>query len=264
MKSTVKKILCFFLCFTMCFSFAACSGTDYKNAVTLMNEGEYEQAVKIFEGLSDYKDSKENISECNYQLGCKEVENHNYSAASDIFSSLGDYKDSSLLYKQCSTAFTPEIIHARAISEYNKNTNSGSLRFSQSDNSDCIYNVIISGQRFGSTCYGYYNNSTGEMGNEGIYNGLLYTNLIDDSDDLELALLSFFCIPPLLMCGIDDNLDYNEAYSIAIPFTKEALNNADTVYHFNYNDYNYKVVVGILSNSMTFNFQAYANDITKY
>ena len=41
----------------MLFVFSGCNSSDYKEAVALMEQGNYKEAITLFEGLGDYKDS---------------------------------------------------------------------------------------------------------------------------------------------------------------------------------------------------------------
>lgn len=66
----------------------------YAQAHMLMDDGMYEEARTIFEELGDYEDSAENIKECNYQQAIMLMEQKQYEAAEEIFAMLGDYKDS--------------------------------------------------------------------------------------------------------------------------------------------------------------------------
>lgn len=75
--------------------------SQYNDAIALMDDGEYEEAIYLFESLNNYKDSVEKISECNmlfaekkYDNACTLIDNNQYSEAVVIFRSLGEYKDS--------------------------------------------------------------------------------------------------------------------------------------------------------------------------
>lgn len=41
-----------------------CKGSDYKEAIALMDSGNYEEAASAFEALGDYKDSKDMAKDC--------------------------------------------------------------------------------------------------------------------------------------------------------------------------------------------------------
>lgn len=66
----------------------------YAQAHLLLSDGKYNDARAIFEELGDYEDSAENVKECYYQQAVALMENKQYDAAEKVFEMLGDYKDS--------------------------------------------------------------------------------------------------------------------------------------------------------------------------
>lgn len=54
MKKVVSLVL---VALMMLFVFSGCNSSDYKEAVALMEQGNYKEAITLFEGLGDYKDS---------------------------------------------------------------------------------------------------------------------------------------------------------------------------------------------------------------
>jgi tetratricopeptide (TPR) repeat protein len=66
----------------------------HAQAHSLLQNGKYEEARVIFEELGDYEDSAENVKECYYQQAIALMEGKQYEAAEEIFAMLGDYKDS--------------------------------------------------------------------------------------------------------------------------------------------------------------------------
>ena len=75
---------------------------QYNEGKTLLSSGKYEDAKKIFAELKDYKDSENQILECDYQIGKKELSEENYIISSKIFKELADvkYSDSEEFYKE--------------------------------------------------------------------------------------------------------------------------------------------------------------------
>ena len=67
----------------------------YNNAVDLMNNGQYDSAIKVFEALDGYKDSDTQIKECRYLSAVKSQTNKDFDAAYEIFKELENYSDSS-------------------------------------------------------------------------------------------------------------------------------------------------------------------------
>ncbi len=63
---------------------------DYNAAVSLMEEGKYEEAVSGFMALGNYKDSKEQI----YIIACNYMDEKQYKEASDTFKLIREYNDS--------------------------------------------------------------------------------------------------------------------------------------------------------------------------
>ncbi len=62
--SRVKRAAILALVFLMAIAVCGCSSSDYKKAMALLEQGQYEEAQAVFEQLDDYKDSKEQISNC--------------------------------------------------------------------------------------------------------------------------------------------------------------------------------------------------------
>ncbi len=75
--------------------------TLYRKAGNLMELGDYEEAVKVFDGIQDYEGVKEQINECNYLIAESFYKDKNYSKAIDVFQELGDYKKSFDYFKNC-------------------------------------------------------------------------------------------------------------------------------------------------------------------
>ena len=91
----------------------------YKQAVVLMEEEKYDEAIVAFESLKGYKDSNEKIEgaraakldawmEKNYEKAAHLFESGEFEEAIQVFSTLGDYKDSSEQIEKCKTAINEE------------------------------------------------------------------------------------------------------------------------------------------------------------
>lgn len=81
---------------------------QYKAAGELLKNGEYQEAMAIYEKLGDYKDSSEQIEKCQdgitelrYLDGVAEYQNGNYKDALLIFEELDSYKDCQSLKSDC-------------------------------------------------------------------------------------------------------------------------------------------------------------------
>ena len=66
----------------------------YNKAVSLMEDGSYDEAISFFDELGDYKDSKDMIKKSQYKKGIKLFEDGSYDEAIKEFNSLDNYKDS--------------------------------------------------------------------------------------------------------------------------------------------------------------------------
>lgn len=73
----------------------------YDQAVNLMNKGDFQEAIAIFEEIGDYKDSEEKLVQCDtaiiddkYNNAVALVDTGNIIEAYNVFKSLGDYKNS--------------------------------------------------------------------------------------------------------------------------------------------------------------------------
>lgn len=73
----------------------------YNAAVTLMDNGDYDAAIKAFEAMADYKDSAERIKECKYCAAVAMMGNGDYEEAKKEFKAIGDYKDSAEQIEEC-------------------------------------------------------------------------------------------------------------------------------------------------------------------
>ena len=68
-------------------------GRNYRNAITLRQEGKYEEAITVFNSLGDYFDSVAQITETRYLYAKSLVAKGDYSGAFALLSNIKDYKD---------------------------------------------------------------------------------------------------------------------------------------------------------------------------
>ncbi len=66
----------------------------YEEAVRLISVEDYDKAIKMLEGLGNYKDCHERIKEANYKKAVSLYERENYEAALNVFKRAEDYSDS--------------------------------------------------------------------------------------------------------------------------------------------------------------------------
>lgn len=75
---------------------------NYKQANKLMKKGEYSEALEIFNELNDYKKSKDNILECEYQIAIAEMQDESkLESSKNRFEKLEEYKESYKYLKEC-------------------------------------------------------------------------------------------------------------------------------------------------------------------
>lgn len=81
---------------------------EYDAAVELMNNGKYEEAIVAFEAMDGYKDSADQIVNCengiierDYQNAFSLIESGEYERAKAEFKRLKEYKDSQEMIKEC-------------------------------------------------------------------------------------------------------------------------------------------------------------------
>ena len=84
---------------------------DYRNAVKLMEQGEYEEAIVAFTAMGDYRDSEAQIEACKigildreYNAAAALMEEGSYEEAITAFTALKGYRDSKEQIQACETA----------------------------------------------------------------------------------------------------------------------------------------------------------------
>lgn len=89
----MKKIITLILAMAMLLTLSGCDSSDYKKATSLYENGEYVEALELFELLGDYEDSADMVKACNYQIALELTNAAKYQEALEMFLSLGDYED---------------------------------------------------------------------------------------------------------------------------------------------------------------------------
>ena len=101
----IKKFSLYLLFTLSFFVFISCGTTGaVKKDVSiqkLIQEGRYDEAKELFLEIIDYKDSKDQITECDYLKACELLDNGTYFTAKKIFEKLGSYKDSKAKIDMC-------------------------------------------------------------------------------------------------------------------------------------------------------------------
>lgn len=68
--------------------------SKYNKAISLMDAGEYTEAISLFEELKNYKDSEEKVIDTKYEYAMWNYNNHYFDSAKELFAETIDYKDS--------------------------------------------------------------------------------------------------------------------------------------------------------------------------
>lgn len=97
---------------------------DYNSAVALMEDGKYEEAITAFEAMDGYKDSSEQIVNCeneileqDYQSAVALMKEEKYEEEVKIFNSIKKYKDSDELSKESSYLTANKLIEEKKYNE---------------------------------------------------------------------------------------------------------------------------------------------------
>lgn len=99
-KRLVAMLLALITVSAVLVTFCSCGGNheeDYNAAVRYMKQGNYNEAVTIFDRISDYKDSTELARYCEALLYC---EIGDYESAYEELCKIPDYKDTKMLLAQ--------------------------------------------------------------------------------------------------------------------------------------------------------------------
>ena len=116
----MKKIAALILALSMIFVMCGCASSDYKKAVALYNEKNYEAAKESFIALGSFENSEEFVASCdaniNYAKAIALFEAGSYVEAAEIFEGLGEFKDSAGRAVDCEFLIDIEasIINRRA------------------------------------------------------------------------------------------------------------------------------------------------------
>ncbi len=100
----------------------------YNDALQLMEQGSYTEAIAAFEALDDYKDSAQKITECSeaitrgkYDAALAKMKQGDHVAAIEAFEKLGNYADSKEMVKECSYQY--------AVSQMEQGDYSNAIRY---------------------------------------------------------------------------------------------------------------------------------------
>lgn len=82
---------------------------EYLKATKLFDEGEYEKAQDLFLTIADYEDSADMVTECGYQIALETYKAKDYQHAIELFSKQLDYKDSKDYYYKASYNYGTQL-----------------------------------------------------------------------------------------------------------------------------------------------------------
>ena len=112
----------------------------YQNAVSMMEAGEYEEAMIAFYELDNFMYSKEMHTECRYRHALSLFESQKYTDAMVIFTDLGDYVDSKNMSLKCkyhiATSLLEEKKYDEAIAKFEE---LGDFQDSKDKINECLY-----------------------------------------------------------------------------------------------------------------------------
>ena len=88
--------------------------SNYSKAISLMNEGKYDESISIFSKITEYKDTREKIKECKYYKANALESNKKYTDAYLLFRELTDYKDC----QSKAEAINPNYLKESSVGDY--------------------------------------------------------------------------------------------------------------------------------------------------
>ena len=107
----LSGIACAVVAFIIVLNTVIVPNRKYKDALVLMDNEKYAEAISAFEALDGYKDSEDKIDECNealldikYKDALSLMDKAEYAEAISAFALLNGYKDSEEMITECNTA----------------------------------------------------------------------------------------------------------------------------------------------------------------
>lgn len=93
-NKTIAIIVISILSLAFIFKYQIIPNKNYHNALKLMDDEKYAEAISIFDTLDNFKDSAEINAECKFLYATELMNEEKYAEAYDIFKKLDEYKDS--------------------------------------------------------------------------------------------------------------------------------------------------------------------------
>ena len=100
----VLAVACVLVAFIIILNTVIIPNSKYNDAVALMEEGNYTEAISVFEALGGYKDSAIKVYECKYNHALALMDEGKYLEAVSVFEQLNGYKDSTEKVAECNAA----------------------------------------------------------------------------------------------------------------------------------------------------------------
>lgn len=100
----MKRRIAILLVLALVLALSGCKSSDYKQAVTAMDAGNYQEALTALEALGDYKDASDLAVKCRYAIAEDNFDKGEYETALTQFTDLGDYRDSGKYVTKCNYA----------------------------------------------------------------------------------------------------------------------------------------------------------------
>lgn len=97
----VTPVICIVVAFVFVLNNVILPQMEYNDAVALMDEGKYEEAIVSFEALGGFKDSYSKMNECKYNDAIALMDEGRFKEAVDAFKLLKGFKDSDALLEAC-------------------------------------------------------------------------------------------------------------------------------------------------------------------
>lgn len=112
----------------------------YRKADALVQDREYDEAITLYRDLAVYKDSADKINDVTYQKGKHLLEQNLFVDAISIFTNLGDYKDSKDVLKEASYQYAYQLVEKSQFLDAIEIFNSlGEYKESKSMITECNY-----------------------------------------------------------------------------------------------------------------------------
>lgn len=112
-----KKILCGLLMISLTLSLTGCNYIDYRKASTFIADGNYSDAITLFQELGDYKDSEAKILETKFLWACSLCENESFSDAITILEEISEYEPAKEFLPEAQYNYALKLFDAKQYDE---------------------------------------------------------------------------------------------------------------------------------------------------